>query len=53
MFPPERQLIVHSGTIEVKGWAYSGDAHWIERVEVSPDGYARSRRSRYLSVNLI
>ncbi|KZV60509.1 molybdopterin binding oxidoreductase [Peniophora sp. CONT] len=38
IFPQERQLIVHPGTIEVKGWAYSGDAHWIERVEVSSDG---------------
>ena len=39
IFPQERQLIVHSGSIEVKGWSYSGDAHWIERVEVSSDGY--------------
>lgn len=31
-------MIVHDGTIELKGWAYSGGGNWVERVEVSPDG---------------
>lgn len=36
--PKSREMIVHEGTIEIKGWAYSGGGRWIERVEVSPDG---------------
>ena len=27
------------GKIELKGWSYSGGGNWVERVEVSPDGY--------------
>jgi len=38
IFPREKQLVTHDGHVEVKGWAYSGNASWIERVEVSPDG---------------
>jgi len=36
--PKSRDLIVHKGTIDLTGWAYSGGGRWIERVEVSPDG---------------
>ncbi|KAI0043950.1 molybdopterin binding oxidoreductase [Auriscalpium vulgare] len=36
--PIEKDVIVHNGSIEVKGWAYSGGGNWVERVEVSPDG---------------
>jgi sulfite oxidase len=34
----ERKVVVHTGHIRVKGWAYSGCGRWPERVEVSPDG---------------
>jgi len=36
--PVDKQVIVHNGTVELKGWAYSGNGSWVERVEVSPDG---------------
>ncbi|KAA1474748.1 molybdopterin binding oxidoreductase [Dentipellis sp. KUC8613] len=36
--PLDKQVIVHDGTIELKGWAYSGGGNWVERVEVSNDG---------------
>lgn len=38
LFPGDMAQIVHEGTIECSGWAYSGGGHWIERVEVSADG---------------
>lgn len=38
LFPADKQVIVHDGHIEAKGWAYSGGGNWVERVEVSPDG---------------
>jgi sulfite oxidase len=38
MEPWQKQVVVHNGTISVKGWAYSGGGRWPERVEVSPDG---------------
>ncbi|OTA99380.1 hypothetical protein M426DRAFT_16503 [Hypoxylon sp. CI-4A] len=38
MSPWNKQVIVHEGKIEVKGWAYSGGGRWPERVEVSADG---------------
>lgn len=36
--PGDKQVIIHDGKIELKGWAYSGGGNWVERVEVSPDG---------------
>lgn len=36
--PGDKQVVLHSGKIELQGWAYSGNGNWIERVEVSPDG---------------
>ncbi|PIL22713.1 hypothetical protein GSI_15406 [Ganoderma sinense ZZ0214-1] len=36
--PSDKQVIIHDGEIEVKGWSYSGGGNWVERVEVSPDG---------------
>lgn len=38
MTPWTKQVVVHQGAIEVKGWAYSGGGRWPERVEVSADG---------------
>ncbi|KAL2429731.1 Sulfite oxidase, mitochondrial [Exophiala dermatitidis] len=38
MSPWNKQVVVHEGAIEVKGWAYSGGGRWPERVEVSADG---------------
>lgn len=38
IFPQDKQVIVHDGSIELQGWAYSGGGNWVERVEVSPDG---------------
>ncbi|EPQ52866.1 molybdopterin binding oxidoreductase [Gloeophyllum trabeum ATCC 11539] len=38
IFPLDKTTIVHDGTIELQGWAYSGGGNWVERVEVSPDG---------------
>ncbi|KAI0377356.1 molybdopterin binding oxidoreductase [Hypomontagnella monticulosa] len=38
MSPWNKQVVVHEGKIEVKGWAYSGGGRWPERVEVSADG---------------
>lgn len=38
MKPWNKEVVVHDGTINVKGWAYSGGGRWPERVEVSPDG---------------
>jgi sulfite oxidase len=38
MSPWNKDVVVHNGTITVKGWAYSGGGRWRERVEVSPDG---------------
>lgn len=41
LFPRERDVIVHHGTIRVKGWAYSGGGRWPELIEVSADnGYS-------------
>ncbi len=36
--PIDKAVIVHNGTIAMRGWAYSGGGHWPERVEVSGDG---------------
>ena len=36
--PVDKAVIVHDGTIKLRGWAYSGGGHWPERVEVSGDG---------------
>ena len=38
MSPNDMDQIIHSGTISMKGWAYSGGGHWPVRVEVSGDG---------------
>ncbi|KIV93212.1 hypothetical protein PV10_04447 [Exophiala mesophila] len=38
MAPWNKQVVVHEGSIDVKGWAYSGGGRWPERVEVSADG---------------
>ncbi|KAI0799857.1 sulfite oxidase mitochondrial precursor [Irpex lacteus] len=38
MEPRDRDVIIHDGAIALKGWAYSGNGNWVERVEVSPDG---------------
>lgn len=35
----DKKVIVHDGKIKLDGWAYSGGGNWVERVEVSPDGY--------------
>jgi sulfite oxidase len=36
--PKAMDVIVHDGSIELQGWAYSGGENWVERVEVSLDG---------------
>ncbi|GFG26092.1 sulfite oxidase, mitochondrial [Aspergillus udagawae] len=38
MSPWTKQVIVHTGKIRCKGWAYSGGGRWPERVELSADG---------------
>ncbi|KAI1610983.1 sulfite oxidase [Exophiala viscosa] len=38
MAPWSKQVVVHEGKIDMKGWAYSGGGRWPERVEVSADG---------------
>jgi sulfite oxidase len=38
MEPWTKQVVIHRGSIKVKGWAYSGGGRWPERVEVSADG---------------
>jgi len=38
IYPLDKSVVTHDGTIELKGWAYSGGGNWVERVEVSPDG---------------
>ncbi|OSC97481.1 E set domain-containing protein [Trametes coccinea BRFM310] len=38
IFPQDKQVIIHDGHVELKGWSYSGGGNWVERVEVSPDG---------------
>lgn len=38
LFPADKSVQVHEGTVPVSGWAYSGGGRWIERVECSPDG---------------
>ena len=36
--PVDKAVVIHNGTISLRGWAYSGGGHWPERVEVSNDG---------------
>lgn len=39
LFPADKAVVVHTGTISCSGWAYSGGSqNWIERVELSSDG---------------
>ncbi|GFF56898.1 sulfite oxidase, mitochondrial [Aspergillus udagawae] len=38
MSPWTKQVIIHTGKIRCKGWAYSGGGRWPERVELSADG---------------
>ena len=42
IYPLNKEVIIHDGKITVQGWAYSGGGNWVQRVEVSPDGYATS-----------
>ncbi len=44
--PSDKQVIIHDGEIEIKGWSYSGGGNWVERVEVSPDGYVCSHETK-------
>lgn len=38
--PWTKQVVIHTGGVEIKGWAYLGGGRWLERVEVFPDsGY--------------
>ena len=39
MSPRDRDVIIHDGSIKLQGWSYSGGGNWVERVEISPDGY--------------
>ena len=39
IFPLDKQTVIHDGKIKLQGWAYSGGGNWVERVEVSNDGY--------------
>ena len=53
IFPQDKQVIIHDGHVELKGWSYSGGGNWVERVEVSPDGYAGSdKHGHHLGQNL-
>ena len=36
--PVDKAVIIHEGTITLRGWAYSGGGHWPVRVDVSSDG---------------
>jgi sulfite oxidase len=38
MAPLNKQVVIHTGSINCKGWAYSGGGRWPERVELSADG---------------
>lgn len=38
MSPIDKAVVIHDGTIKMRGWAYSGGGHWPVRVEVSGDG---------------
>ncbi|RMZ17474.1 hypothetical protein D0862_00851 [Hortaea werneckii] len=38
MSPWQTQVVIHTGKITCKGWAYSGGGRWPERVELSADG---------------
>lgn len=38
MSPWNNQVVIHTGSIRCKGWAYSGGGRWPERVELSADG---------------
>jgi len=38
MTPLNKQVVIHTGSINCKGWAYSGGGRWPERVELSADG---------------
>jgi sulfite oxidase len=38
IFPEEKDVVIHDGSVTLKGWAYSGGGNWVERVEVSSDG---------------
>lgn len=38
MSPKDFDVVVHDGSVKLRGWAYSGGGHWPERVEVSGDG---------------
>ncbi|KAK5047320.1 hypothetical protein LTR84_006842 [Exophiala bonariae] len=38
MSPWTKQVVIHNGSIQCKGWAYSGGGRWPERIELSADG---------------
>ncbi|KAK5346059.1 hypothetical protein LTR61_010274 [Exophiala xenobiotica] len=38
MSPWTKQVVIHNGKIQCKGWAYSGGGRWPERIELSSDG---------------
>ncbi|KAF9013126.1 Oxidoreductase, molybdopterin-binding domain-containing protein [Cyathus striatus] len=38
IYPEDKDVVIHDGTVTLKGWAYSGGGNWVERVEVSSDG---------------
>lgn len=38
MKPHDGDIIVHSGAIDIEGWAYPGSENRVERVECSVDG---------------
>lgn len=39
IFPTDKQVVIHEGKIALQGWSYSGGGNWVERVEVSNDGW--------------
>ncbi|KAF1980794.1 sulfite oxidase [Aulographum hederae CBS 113979] len=38
MSPLNKQVIIHEGAIDCRGWGYSGGGRWPERIELSADG---------------
>ncbi|KAF8895573.1 sulfite oxidase mitochondrial precursor [Infundibulicybe gibba] len=38
IFPQDKDVVIHSGKVTLRGWSYSGGGNWVERVEVSSDG---------------
>lgn len=38
MKPVDGDIIVHEGSLDLQGWAYSGGENWVENMECSVDG---------------